>query len=202
MDLSLDEGLQILRPHLDALYMLPKNAWKRYQEIPSEFSAIFSKRTRASAMHDLMLSEAASYACKVDGIRWFTVNKLSGFIIDEKIAIRFKKLDSKIPTNQVISFRGQRNIPGIDVIHHLELGYHLDSLERGIAEICITYPSGLRDNFWYFNISKSGSVSIVENLFANKQTDTIHPSEIKPKKTVFPFRKDGTGGHDDDHSKW
>lgn len=208
MDLSPDEGLKILSPHLDALYMFPRTAWHRYKEISPNFSTFFSTRTRSSVVHDLMLNEAASYAAKTDGIRWFSVNRLSGLIIDEQIAIRFKKLDSKkmpsnIPTYQVKKFRGQCNIPGIDVIHNLELGYCLDRSEIDIAATYLVYPSGLKSNAWQFEIAESREAPVIDELFKKRSGDTIQPSKIKLKgATIIPFSRNEAGdGNNDDKNK-
>lgn len=208
MSLSLDETLQFLRPHRDALFMFPKKAFELYQTLSPEVLLHFGKRTRASAVHDLMLKEAARYADRAEGVRWFKVNQLHGLVINEQIAIRFKKFDSRIiPSNirtqQVVSFRSQCHIEGIDAIHHLEVGYNLDSLEKEIAEVFVVNPSGFKSNFWAYKITESEVKPIVENIFSDHSDDTIQPAIIKPKQgaIILPFKNEGRGGFSDDENK-
>lgn len=209
MELSPNEAFRVLDSHLNAFHMFPKKAWECYQTLPPEILLRFSKRTRASAIHDFMLSEAVKYADCTDGIRWFEVNQLYGLVVDECIAIRLKKFDSrKIPSNsrtrQVVNFRSQSHIDGIDAIHHLEIGYNLDSLEKDISEISLVYPSGFKSNFWAFEITESQAKPVVMDIFGDHSDDIIQPAIIKPKPgaIILPFRKKGGGDFSDDDNKW
>lgn len=212
MELKLADALAMLEPHLDALYSFPLKAWDRYQAVPEDFRMVFCKRTRASAVHNLMLKEAAGYADSTDHVRWFKCNKLYGLVINEILAIRLKKLNSKkLPSNhrtkQVIDFRSQCHIEGIDAIHNLEIGYNLDLLEKAISEVYVVYPSGLRSNFWAFELTRDKVSPVVEDIFGNREDDEIKPAVIKPKQgaIILPFRKEERGGstngkNDDDQN--
>lgn len=206
MDLSADEALKTLQPHLNAFCSWPKKAWETFQRnIAPQFSGFYSKRTRASIIHDLMINEAIRYSDKTPSFKNFNLNNLVGFVADEKIALRLKKLDRKklpknIPTDQVQSFRSQRSLPGISVIHHLEIGYCLDNLERGIDAIYLVYPRGLKNNFWSYQITESEAKPIIEDIFRNK-SEEVAPATIRPKNTVLPFGKDEAGGDANDESK-
>jgi hypothetical protein len=196
MTLTFSDALCTLEPHVNALYSIPLKAWDRYHDgISNDFRVVFCKRTRASAVHDLMLKEAAGYANDKDDVRWFESDKLYGLVIEERVAIRLKKLNSKkLPSNhrtkQVIDYRSQRHIDGIDAIHHLELGYTLDLLEKNIAKVYLVYPSGMQINVWEVEL-KRDKVLPVESIFSNREDDEIKPAIIKPRPLgiILPFSK-------------
>lgn len=196
VQITVNDATERLAPHISALYKIPHEAWVTYlNDIPEKMRMIFCRRTRASALHNLMIDKAAQYADSVEGVKLFETNKLYGLMI-ENIAIRFKKfnelnLSSNQLTKQVVNFRNQVQIEGIDAVHYLELGYSLDTYEREISQITLTCPSGVRSNLWELEINDSSTTSIIEDIFDAIKTEYIEPAKIKPKQKsiIVPFRK-------------
>lgn len=194
--ISFNETKEILEPHLAAFYQVPHQAWIDYlNDIPEKTRLIFCKRTRASAVHDYMVSRAAKYAESVDEVKLFKINMLYGLIIGN-IAVRFKKFDeSNISSNQltkqVVNFRNQQKLDGIDAIYNLEVGYSLDRHEKEIAQVTLACPSGLKNNLWEIEINENRPLELVVDLFSEYQDEDIQPAKFKAKKKgeVIPIKQ-------------
>jgi len=129
-----------------------------------------------------------------DGVRIFERNSMKGLVLDERIAIRFKKLDEEglsrgHYTQQVEEFRSQRELDGIDAAHHLELGYVLNRDETEISEVRIVCPSG-RGTAWWSRIDATGIQPMVFDLFPTPVPSGDGGAVVKPKDkgVVVPLR--------------
>lgn len=189
--------MPILAPHLDGLYGIPMNAWNEYHRaVPQDLQVRFCSRTRASAIHNLMVANAHAYAASTDGVRTFESQQMVGITIDGRLAIRFKKLDEDSlsrnqPTRQVEEYRNQQPLDGIDAAHFLELGYLTDETGTKLLEIRIAHPSG-RGVSWWARLDGGVAVPVVVDLFQPPSGDgEVEPPRIAPKKSdnVVPLRK-------------
>ena len=186
-----------LGPHVDALYRIATVPWDEYHTlVPSDLLVAFCPRTRASAIHNLMVRAATQYAATTENVQPFDRQLMKGMVIDGRIAIRFKKLDEDSYsrghyTKQVEEFRNQQTLDGIDATHHLELGYVLNRDETEISEVRVVYPSG-RNNAWWSRIDASGIQPVVVDLLPPlRPTDGDGGAIIKPKDkgVVIPIRR-------------
>lgn len=184
--ISQAEALKDLAPHLGSFYAIATGAWDDCRNLPGKDLAIFTFRTKSSAVHDYMVFRAAHYCEVAERIRPFKKNGMKGILVDGKYAIRFKKLDedgkSKSQrTQQVMLYRSQVQLEGIDAQHHLELGYVTNSLRTEVLDVRIVCPSGEAANAWGSSIIASPAVSIVEDLFEEFYDSDFEPAAIGPK---------------------
>lgn len=196
--ISADDAMPIIARHAAGLYAIPVDAWRQYhREMPQQFQVAFCRRTRASGIHNLMVTNGYRYAAANPGtVRTFKTQQMEGLLIEDLLAVRYKKLDedglsSNIPTHQVDDFRKQRRLPGIEAAHHFELGYQVDCAELDIAQVLLVHPSG-RGNAWSLVLDGGNAVEVVSDLFqAPTEGVEVTPSRIGPKKTgeVVPLRK-------------
>lgn len=186
-----------LAPHIDALYGVATLPWDEYHSsVPQELLVAFGPRTRASAVHDLMIRDATRYAVSAEGVRPFERQMMKGLVIDGRIAIRLKKLDEDgysrgHYTKQVEEYRSQRVLDGIDAAHHLELGYVLNKDETEISEVRVVCPSG-RAVAWWSRIDSSGIQPVVMDLLPLDTPPGMDGGAIiKPKESgiVVPLRR-------------
>jgi hypothetical protein len=197
--IDLSEAQQLLNPYVEHLYSWPTQAWDTYHRLtPKELLVEFSPRTRASAVHDLMVANAL--AENVPNLHVFNYRKMRGVLIAGRLVTRFKKLsdDGKscsIPTKQVRDFRHQCSLPGFPCTHNLELGYVLNDAQTEIVEVLVTQPSG-KGVAWTLSINGSGMRGEVANIFGAPQTPNsgADGAVIKIKDsahiaTVLPFKK-------------
>lgn len=190
--------MAILQPHLGFLHDLPHNAWAQYHaEIPAHLLIAFCSRTRASGVHNLMVSDATRYAAVTADVRPFDRFKMKGITINGVLAIRFKKLgeDSRSrnqPSQQVRDFRNQMRLDGIPAAYNLELGYVLNEHETEITEARLVHPSG-KGIFWWTRIGAPGEQAGTIELFPNQpEGPKPKPPAIGPKKkdnNIVPIRK-------------
>jgi hypothetical protein len=92
-------------------------------------------------------------------------------------AIRFKKFDellgsSNQPTKQVKRFRDQvsLSLPSISETYNLEAGYQLTEDQTEIYKTWLIQPSG-KGYKWSLELMEAGVKSVVEDIFANAQTE-------------------------------
>ncbi len=195
--ISQPDAMDILKPHIGALRAIPLDAWAEYHsEIPEKLLVAFCSRTRASAVHNLMVKNAAEYAAiSMNGVRPFERQKMVGITVDGRLAIRFKKLDEESlsrnqPSQQVQDFRNQQSLDGIDAVHNLELGYVLNEEETEILEIRIVCPSG-GGVHWWTALGDEGQLGGTIELFTPPIGPEPSPPRIAPKNSdnVVPLRK-------------
>lgn len=198
--ISQQEAADLLKVHIPFLHQIPLDAWDDYhRNIPARLLASFCPRTRASAIHNLMLTRAAKYAHTADGVSFFESHQMLGLLIGNA-AIRLKKLDEdgrskSQPTRQVQRFRNQERVTGIDALHHLELGYVTNDAATEVAEIRLACPSG--DNVaWWMRLNGEGGQAVVMDMFTppSGNDPSPAPAKIKPKQTkesgiILPFSK-------------
>jgi hypothetical protein len=192
------EALAILKPHIAALKSLPFEAWAEYHgEIPGSILLKFCPRTRASGIHNLMISAATKYAAVSSGVRIFESQMMRGITVNNRLAIRFKKLDEdnrsrNQPSKQVRAFRNQKQLDGIAALHNLELGYVLNDSETEVVEARLVHPSG-KGVYWWTTLGDEGQAGGTIELFPTppKPHDPPKPPKIGPKKkdNIIPLRK-------------
>lgn len=172
--------------------------WDEYHaRIPGDMLVSFCTRSRASCLHNLIIREASRYAAQREDVRVFERSLMKGIVIDDRIAIRFKKLDEESLsrghyTRQVREFRSQRQLDGIDAAHHLEIGYVLNRDETEIAEVRVVCPSG-RSVAWWARLDETGIQPVVFDLLAPNDPSGDGGAIVKPKTpaVVVPLRRKG-----------
>src|SRR5438552_2799647 len=181
------DAAEIIQPHAGALYDIPVKAWDEYHtKIPADLLVSFSPRTRASAVHDLMIQNAAKYATQAKDVGLFDLRMMRGMVIKSLLAVRMKKLDEESssrsqPTAQVTAFRNQETFEGLQALHNLELGYVLNEAETDIAEIRLVCPSG-DGIYWWMRIGPKGAEPMVLPLFPAPTGPDKGPAKIGPKQ--------------------
>lgn len=142
---------------------------------------------------DQISSHSTRYATKASGVRTFERKLMKGIVIDDCLAIRFKKLGEDNYsrghyTKQVEEFRSQQVLDGIDAAHHLELGYVLNGFATEISEVRVVCPSG-RGTAWSSTLNQSGMQPVVVDLLpqdkgpgGNHQTEEHRRCDPHPKE--------------------
>jgi hypothetical protein len=196
------DALGIVGPHLKAIRSeIVLEAWADYLALPDVSRITFSTITRAGIVHDHMVQRAVRYFSGVEGVKIIDLQKLFLFILDQRVALRFKKFDNELlsrnqPRKQVADFRAQTQLPGIEAMHNLEAGYVLDEAEQQVKAVHLVCPN-MNRNYWEMEITDSEPVTIVTDLFENKPPETQKDEEegttFRRKKSgeVIPINRDG-----------
>lgn len=147
--------------------------------------------TRAGIVHDYTVARAARLCSANPNARLEEIRQLYVLVLEQKIAIRFKKLDEELhsrnqPTQQVKDFRSQLQLDGIEAPHNLEAGYVLDKLEKSIRDVHIVCPNG-SGIFWDIELSDQTVTTKVADIFERRQPDE-KPPEIREKRTATVTR--------------
>ena len=190
---ELADALSVVRPHLANIEKSIRDGWEKTREIPPHLSAALSVRSQASIAHDLIVEQASRNL----NAQIFDLSGLKLFVIDERAAIRFKKLSedylsSNQPTKQVQSFRYQQSLRGVPSVMNLEAGYVLNSISNEIESINLTCPNG-KGIYWQLSLNGEVHSTNIQDLFdssANSDNDP-EPSIWTPKKSgvIIPFSR-------------
>lgn len=193
--ISQSDAMAIIKPHIGALNDLAFAAWAEYhREIPASLLIKLCPRTRASAIHNLMVAGATKYAAIASGIRVFDRQMMKGITVNDILAIRFKKMDEdnrshNQPSKQVQAFRSQKHLDGIEALHNLELGYIVNDHETEVVESRLVHPSG-KGVYWWSGLNEGDQGGTIE-MFPTPPRPEPKPPKIGPKKkdNIIPLRK-------------
>lgn len=181
---------ELLGEKIEDLWEIVNGGWSDYLKLyPDSAKLLHSSGTRASIVHDHQIARASQYALKnqVFGAALVNLSKMQVLLIDQKFAIRFKKLDSgkkssNQPTNQVIKFQSQDQLDGLPETFNLEAGYVLSKDEKEVSEIYLVCPNGSKKNFWAMRLEKGEATTLVSDLFVVNSNLDVEEAEIAPKK--------------------
>lgn len=157
MFISQFEAEAILEPYRLMIWESITSAWVDYELHYEHVRHLHTSRTRANIIHDHIVFNARKIFDGIEGICLHDINGLFLVEIQEKVLLRFKKLDEEkrchnIQTQQTVDFFGQMELPYMPP-HAIRLiaGYELNSLQTEIKAISITCPNG-SNNAWYFEV--------------------------------------------------
>lgn len=170
--ISFENAQSILKPYYNPIWAVIDSAWKDWQQLPPNALAKASPRTRASFVHDFMVSRATDLTFSDGTIRSVHHRSMFALVIESEagfIALRLKKLNDdglskSQPTQQVRDFQEQVTIDGIGASHHLEVGYVLNHTQDAIQSIDMVCPSGLNAIFWKAEITPMSIEKRVSDL--------------------------------------
>lgn len=153
-----EEILAIITPHLEQIRQCIMLAWKDYNTECEGIRHKTTPTTRAAVVRDNMVHHAKRLFADVEGVTYLQHGQLFLLIIDNRVCIKFKKLDRKrmpryIPTQQALLYMSQMEIPEIPPVSKWVAGYRLDRLQTDIEEILITYPVGARSIPWHLELT-------------------------------------------------
>jgi hypothetical protein len=140
-----------------------------YHNYPDWARATHCATTTANNVHSHIRDRISKLAAQHSArLRVQVIRKMFVLVVDNKIAIRFKKLDddlqtANMPTDQVVAFKGQQPLEGLDVICHLEAGYQLDATGQAIQATFLMHPNGVR-NYWTWQLDNDQQ-DVVTDLF-------------------------------------
>lgn len=182
-----DPAIAALNQHLAAIYEIIHGGLEDLQTLPLEIRRTFTPTTRAGMIHDFQIQRAAKYFSVFESVRIHELDKLILFDIEQKVALRFKKLDNSFrsrnqASGQVRNFRGQVQLAGVDAPSNLEAGYILNQLETEIVWAGIVCPNN-GSTYWQVELKDATTVNTVTDLFDK--------SDTKEKGTTFKAKKQG-----------
>ena len=160
-------------PYYAKLWNVITDAWNDYHTLPSWLQTIQSKRGRATNVNDIIVSKAKLLELDNDKIKSVTINDMFCLLISTDagmFAFKFKKLNAdghsrSVSTDQLIQFKNQEEIDGMERAHHLEIGYVLNDNEDEISAINIVCPSGVKGIYWKAEVTPHGVANIEAELF-------------------------------------
>lgn len=142
-----EEAEKIVTPIAEQFRQVFRKAsedWATYYE---KVRHILSTRSRSNIFHDHIAWHAKAIFAKMPGIRVFTRRGIFTVCVEEAADFRFKKLDSKLRSNNVrtgqsTKYSMQFRLEGFDDLPRLTAGYTLDDLQLALAKMYVTLQIG------------------------------------------------------------
>jgi hypothetical protein len=177
-----EEIISIITPHLEKIRECIVSAWNDYDVECHSIRYKTTPRSRAAIVHDNMKYRIKTSFEGIKGIRYLESRGLFLLIFNDRVCIRFKKLNAKmlsrnIPTQQTLLYINQLELPEIPGITKMIAGYRLDKLQAGIDGIFVTYPRGTRDIPWHLELGVDNVEKIPSrDTGATERKEAIHES--------------------------
>ncbi len=173
MLIGYEDAQKVLSSYYSKLWGVITDSWNEYHNLPSWFLAVQSKRGRATSVNDIIVSKAKSLELDDDKIKPMTINDMFCLLISTDagvFAFKFKKLSAdghsrSVSTMQLMQFKNQDEIEGMERAHHLEIGYVLNDNEDEISAINIVCPSGMKGIYWKAEVTPHGIANSEAELF-------------------------------------
>lgn len=152
-----ESSLAVLKPYIPMISQAINEAISEFDRDPLKL--FYCRRTRSSAINDLITHKAMAKFFNNPGVRVRTRSGCTYFIIRDRFLLRFKKLNknlqtSNIPTNQSNLFLQQdslfEELP--DPMTNIFAGYTWDTANNNLSGIYLTCPLG-KTNEWAYPVS-------------------------------------------------
>lgn len=195
--LQLRAAQRLLKRELPLIGGLITGAWQDYLAYPAGVRMQHSPRSRASCVHDHMVTRArALFEPRPEMATCQDRGGLFLVLLHGRIALRFKKLDEdlrscNIPTQQSLEFvRQEMDLPGFKRITYLQAGYQLNKTQTEISGAYIACPNGYR-NLWVIDLPLHAEGADVHTIPAPSSPNR---PRLIAKAPTQPKTEDGRGG--------
>ena len=190
-----DEAIKILSPFVSRIEAAVSEAFKHYLDlemIGNEQLVFmdFKTRTKAGIIHDIIEVKIKETFYNEPNVKIGIWNGIFGLLIEEKLFIRFNKLDqsnlpSQYPTKQAKKYLNQTIIDGLpDNPTLLFAGYNPDKTWTKIKSIQIVCIDAFKPIWTHDLISQTGFEQV--SLFTDEEKDIPVPTlnRVKVKNPV------------------
>jgi len=153
---------------------------------------------RAHILNAHMRDRALKFASKTADVEPFESKGLHGILIQQSVAVIFKKLDGdRNPRNNLTShmedYLKQEQIDGIPAPIKLIAGYTENKETGEMADAYVIRPSGVGQNRWEMPLRMEDTSAVVQELF--EDDEEIEEADIRERKKpaeIIQFKdKDG-----------
>lgn len=154
-----NDALSSIAEELPIIFSCILDAWQIYQmKYPEDLKIAHSATSRASIVHDHIVSLARQRFEPRFGVQCLVIGRLFIVSFNSGVVVRFKKFDKNfrahnIRTRQSSGFMTQAPLPEIGEVINLQAGYRLDDLETDIEGIYLTLPISESGNEWVFELN-------------------------------------------------
>ena len=196
-DASQEEIQEILGRYEDRIGKSILAAWAAWQAIPDALRHSLSAvpRARANAIAAFAYSEFSRLESTNEDIRLHEAHDTVCLVIEEKVFVRFKKLNrdylsANYQTQRAIGFNEQLDLVGIPTIARVDVGYILDELKTRIEELAFVCRSG-NTIAWKYPITFGSDIRMISSSSDNERN-------TQERRRVRAKRREIEGS--DDHS--
>jgi len=189
MIITADEAKGILAPYINAFQNCVLMGLSDYNSSYVKVRHIHSPYARAMLVRDHIIAQVRKEFDEVDGIKFINKRGLILLSIEEKIFVRFKKMNERMltrnhPTLQSIRFSEQLSFEGFFTpTTNINVGYIPNDVWTEPRKILITCPNGSNSNSWYIDISQDNAVLLATVVPIEDRDLNIKKKRIHAKNT-------------------
>lgn len=186
-----------LQPHLKGIHEIISGCFDDYDKFYSpEAKLAHGPSCKAHNLNEHMRERASRYAARTPGVGIFDSQGLRGILINQCIALVFKKLDDeRNPRNNITDhmtdYLNQKPIEGLEAQIMLVAGYTENKETGEMAEAYLIRPSGVGHNRWEMLLSAGNTTPVVTELF--DQDDEIEEADVTKRREpakIIPFKEE------------
>jgi hypothetical protein len=198
---SKDHSKQILSPLIHKLLDACDIAFEAFQKENYSCLYKYSSRTKASILRDYIVFEMKRLEDEYANVRCVNKSGLTVLAIDEEVALRIKKMDKNLltsnhSTTQSLAFESQQlNLPGIEGVTYLNLGYVMNKTGTNIDGVYITCPNGYKSIAWFIRLDEEIGTTV-------EVTELPLSTDTEKRRVAIRIKDElaGDRGESDEHN--
>jgi len=187
-----------LAPYMATLRKCIQSGWENWVEfgrVAPALKAPVSTRGRANLISDWVCNTVRHEFARLRGVRIIEARGFPELIIKERYVIRFKKLDRKGRSRNILTkqqrdwFNGQLSFPGMspEDVSRLVAGYILDLLGTEMERVLVTCPIGASGVAWSINLDSPSASNVIE---LHRSVKAPKPPAVRSKKRKLNDARD------------
>lgn len=178
-----DEAHEILAPHLPTIEEAIRQAWHDYGRCYANDAHRHSTRSRASLIHDHIISRLEEAIDGVSALRLTKIKGLHVLVVADRLLLRFKKLDRALRPSRPWTAQGEfhQQLPLLEDMPELvklQAGYQLDRTNTSLQAILLTCPDGKAVR-WHLELEQVAVVQIAPVEFDQAASESSGRVTIK-----------------------
>ena len=191
MSISSEEAKAILEPHIRTLQNCVISGLDEYNQYYSSTHHILSPHARARIIRDHIIFSVKKDFEGVNGVKISNKRGLFLLFIDEKLLLRFKKINNKMrannyPTKQAREFSEQLSFDGfLPSTTNINVGYIANDIFTSAEKIVVVCPNNMSSNKWYLDITPNKDIQNYPVIPGVKNESVNNKPRVRLRKATM-----------------
>jgi hypothetical protein len=187
MSISSEDAKAILAPHISSLQSCVVSGLDEYNRHYGPIRHVHSPHARAMIIRDHIIFSVKKEFDEVSGVRILNKRGLFLLLINEKLLLRFKKLNNRMlarnyPTKQARKFSEQLSFDGFFVpVTNINVGYIANDLFTSPEKVVVACPNSMSSNEWCIDITPDGLIQDVPVIPVLERDNTSNKPRVRVK---------------------
>lgn len=187
---------RVIDPYLQKLGSIPRNAWEAYRELYGDLDRFHDKSAVAKIVHRLMVHAVQKVSTRTKGLEYYEpYPKMHVVVVEERVVIRFKKLDEnhrranvKTGAQEEINL-GQLSLFGGRIREWITVGYMTNETRTECLSVWAVKHGEGGDPTWKTKIREEGAVDYKIEDFFDLDTKETRSSRDREEHAPLKLKK-------------